>query len=218
MHDHGNQQNIFDRLDLKPSSKDTINLNLGFTRSWFQTPNSFDSQNATAWSGPGWCDNERAWARTARPVGSTDQVSKISTFNIAPIWTRVIEREYGVHVRRVRAAGSIQLLSERRSVRGSHSGSSNQHHRPESPADQPGLRAEPIDGEGHSQHQGGRHVGGHDSDGGRQLRNCRSDVQRGVPECRREPEHEPAAHQSRRIAAARCKPIPASIRCWPATT
>ena len=32
---------------------DSINLNLGFSRSWFQTPNSWDSQNATAWSGLG---------------------------------------------------------------------------------------------------------------------------------------------------------------------
>src|ERR1022692_561337 len=51
MHDHGNQQNVFDRIDLKPSESDTISLNLGFTRSWFQTPNSFDGQNATAWGG-----------------------------------------------------------------------------------------------------------------------------------------------------------------------
>ena len=50
-HDHGNEENIFDRIDLKPSEADTINLNLGFTRSWFQTPNSYDAQNATAWSG-----------------------------------------------------------------------------------------------------------------------------------------------------------------------
>ena len=51
MHDKGNEQNVFDRFDFKPSTLDTVNLNLGFTRSWFQTPNSFDAQNATAWSG-----------------------------------------------------------------------------------------------------------------------------------------------------------------------
>ncbi len=39
---------MFDRLDLKFSDKDTVNLNLGFTRSWFQTPNSYDSQTASA--------------------------------------------------------------------------------------------------------------------------------------------------------------------------
>jgi hypothetical protein len=39
-HDHGNEENLFDRLDFKFSDRDSINLNLGFTRSWFQTPNS----------------------------------------------------------------------------------------------------------------------------------------------------------------------------------
>ena len=73
MHDHGNEQNIFDRLDLKLGSKDTINLNLGFSRSWFQTPNSFDSQNATAWSGSACCSTtadsaptDSRWARRIR--------------------------------------------------------------------------------------------------------------------------------------------------------
>ena len=30
-HDHGNEENVFDRLDFKLSDKDSINLNLGFT-------------------------------------------------------------------------------------------------------------------------------------------------------------------------------------------
>ena len=50
-HDHGNEENIFDRVDYKPSDADSINLNFQFTRSWFQTPNSYDAQDATAWSG-----------------------------------------------------------------------------------------------------------------------------------------------------------------------
>ncbi len=51
IHDHGNEQNFFDRVDFKPSQSDTINLNAGFTRSWSQTPNSYDAQGATGWSG-----------------------------------------------------------------------------------------------------------------------------------------------------------------------
>ena len=51
LHDKGNQENIFDRLDFQLSKVDSLHLNLGFTRSWFQTPNSYDMQNATAWSG-----------------------------------------------------------------------------------------------------------------------------------------------------------------------
>ena len=51
IHDNGNQQNYFDRFDLKPSQNDTISLNFQFTRSWFQSPNSYDMQNATGWIG-----------------------------------------------------------------------------------------------------------------------------------------------------------------------
>ena len=51
MHDKGNEENVFDRVDYQLSAKDSIHSNLQFTRSWFQTPNSFDQQNATAWSG-----------------------------------------------------------------------------------------------------------------------------------------------------------------------
>ena len=78
-----------------------------FTRSWFQTPNSFDAQNATMWFGEGvpgmggvgvsnggfapsaaqgctssvWC---------GKPVGPADQRSQIRTYNIAPSWTHLI--------------------------------------------------------------------------------------------------------------------------------
>src|SRR5580692_515422 len=50
LHDKGNEQNLFDRVDYQLSAADSIHLNLGYSRSWFQTPNSFDEQNATAWS------------------------------------------------------------------------------------------------------------------------------------------------------------------------
>src|SRR4029077_3992140 len=43
IHDKGNQQNIFDRLDFQLSDADSIHLNLGFTRSWFQNPNAIDN-------------------------------------------------------------------------------------------------------------------------------------------------------------------------------
>ena len=42
MHDKGNEENIFDRFDLKPT--DSFGLNLQYTRSWFQTPNSYDQE------------------------------------------------------------------------------------------------------------------------------------------------------------------------------
>jgi hypothetical protein len=75
-HAKGNQQNIFDRVDFQVSKVDSLHLNLGFTRSWFQNPNSFDNLNVTDQNGD--------------PVGSADQRSQIKTFNIAPSWTRVL--------------------------------------------------------------------------------------------------------------------------------
>jgi hypothetical protein len=87
-HDHGNQENLFDRFDFKPSQGDTINLNFGFTRSWFQTPNSLDAQTADAWSGL--IVNNAGLGPNGVPVGTQDQRSKIRTYNIAPTWTHLV--------------------------------------------------------------------------------------------------------------------------------
>jgi len=87
MHDRGNEENLFDRVDFKPSSADTVNVNLGFSRSWFQTPNSYDAQDATAWSGL--VVNNNGLGPNGLPVGPTDQRSQIRTFNVAPTWTRL---------------------------------------------------------------------------------------------------------------------------------
>src|ERR1035438_4324176 len=88
LHDHGNEENFFDRIDFKPSQPDSLNLNLGFTRSWFQTPNSYDTQTASAWSGL--VVDNGGLGPDGQPVGSADQRSKIRTFNIAPTWTRLL--------------------------------------------------------------------------------------------------------------------------------
>jgi Carboxypeptidase regulatory-like domain len=79
MHAKGNLEDVFDRIDYQFSDADTVHLNLGFTRSWFQNPNSYDNLNIGVTGGP---DNT--------PVGPTDQRSKIQTYNIAPTWTRLI--------------------------------------------------------------------------------------------------------------------------------
>ena len=88
MHDRGNEENIFDRFDFKPSEKNTINLNFQFTRSWFQTPNSYDAQDATAWTGL--VVDNGGLGPNGLPVGPTDQRSQIKTFDIAPTWTRLL--------------------------------------------------------------------------------------------------------------------------------
>jgi hypothetical protein len=67
LHDHGDAEAFFDRLDWQPNSADSLHLNLSVARSRFQTPNTFDSQ----------------------AVGQ-DQRSQIRSFNIAPGWTHLI--------------------------------------------------------------------------------------------------------------------------------
>jgi hypothetical protein len=91
MHDRGNEENLFDRFDLKPSEKDSINLNFQFTRSWFQTPNSHDAQDATAWSGL--VVDNGGLGPNGLLVGPTDQRSQIKTLDVAPTWTRLINNE-----------------------------------------------------------------------------------------------------------------------------
>ena len=95
-HDHGNEENLFDRFDFKPSDTNTFSLNFQFTRSWFQTPNNYDAQTADAWSGPV-CINYLSYSNACnglgpngQVVGPTDQRSKIRTFDVAPTWTRLV--------------------------------------------------------------------------------------------------------------------------------
>ncbi len=78
MHAKGNEESVFDRLDYKFSNVDSMQLNLGFTRSWFQTPDSYDDLNI------GVVDSFKDL------IGAADQRSQIKTFNIAPSWTRLL--------------------------------------------------------------------------------------------------------------------------------
>ncbi|MGA3318318.1 MAG: carboxypeptidase-like regulatory domain-containing protein [Candidatus Korobacteraceae bacterium] len=78
MHDKGNEENVFDRFDYLFSPQNALHLNFQFTRSWFQTPNTYDNLNLGV-VGP-----------DGLPVGPTDQRSKILTFNIAPTWTHTL--------------------------------------------------------------------------------------------------------------------------------
>jgi hypothetical protein len=94
MHAKGNEENLFDRVDFQISDADSVHINLEYTRSWFQTPNSYDAENATPWSGlNGILPSVQDYGGVApngQIVGPTDQRSKIETFNIAPSWTRLL--------------------------------------------------------------------------------------------------------------------------------
>jgi len=84
-HDKGNEQNAFDRVDYNLSQVDSVHLDLSYSRSWFQTPNSYGTLNV---------QNVVSGGASASPVfgtvGNNDQHSKIGTFNISPTYTRII--------------------------------------------------------------------------------------------------------------------------------
>jgi hypothetical protein len=89
-HDKGNEQNIFDRVDRQIGAQDSVHLDLNYSRSWFQTPNSYDNLNVLDQYG--------------NSVGNTDQRSKIGTFNIAPTYTHILGNDavfnFGPYVRK----------------------------------------------------------------------------------------------------------------------
>ena len=80
IHDKGNEENLFDRVDYNVTSADSIHTNFQYTRSWFQTPNTIDNLNTGVFSP----------INPTQLVGPADQRAQIKTFNIAPVWTRLI--------------------------------------------------------------------------------------------------------------------------------
>ena len=84
-HDKGNEENFFDRVDRQLSDTASVHTNLQYTRSWFQTPNTYDTQY-------GYSQGTTLLGTTtpsALTSGATDQRSKIQTFDIAPTYTKV---------------------------------------------------------------------------------------------------------------------------------
>jgi hypothetical protein len=98
-HDKGNEENAFDRVDYQFTQRDSVHLNLNYSRSWFQTPNAYDNVNVlnvvSGGAGP-----DPVFAN----IGNTDQKSKIETFDIAPTYTRIFGTNavlnFGAYVRR----------------------------------------------------------------------------------------------------------------------
>jgi hypothetical protein len=93
MHDKGNEENFFDRIDRTLTAADSVRLNLNYSRSWFQTPNSYDSLDV---------QNVLSGGTSASPifgtVGNADQRSQIGTFNIAPNYTRIVNEHTVVNL------------------------------------------------------------------------------------------------------------------------
>jgi hypothetical protein len=104
-HDKGNEQNVFDRIDYAFTGVDSMHLDLNYSRSWFQTPNSYDNLNVCNLEDSGTgiggasaspCTLENGGAGVN--VGDADQRSKIGTFNISPTYTRVISNDSVLNV------------------------------------------------------------------------------------------------------------------------
>ena len=92
LHDHGNEENIFDRIDYQVRTADTLHMNLSFTRSWFQNPNTYDQQYHLCGPIGYTCDSTGTYIVnpvTGGRLGATDQRSQIKSFNIAPTWTHL---------------------------------------------------------------------------------------------------------------------------------
>ncbi|MGA7886988.1 MAG: TonB-dependent receptor [Acidobacteriaceae bacterium] len=79
LHDRGNEENVFDRVDYTIDPANSLHMNFNYSRSWFQTPNTYDNLNLGGIN----------LAGTPVP-GQTDQRSKIGTIDIAPSYTRIL--------------------------------------------------------------------------------------------------------------------------------
>ena len=101
-HDKGNEENVFDRVDFQLSKVDSVHVNLGFTRSWFQTPNSFDNLN-TGVTDP----------VAGNPVAETRPALADQDFQYRSVVDTSDQSQHRVYAGRIRAAGPVQLLSQR---------------------------------------------------------------------------------------------------------
>ena len=66
IHDKGNNESFFDRLDYRPTAANFYQLNLSFSRSWFQQPDQYDQSRQ-------------------------DQRGQIFSYNVAPSWTHIFD-------------------------------------------------------------------------------------------------------------------------------
>ena len=90
INDKGNEENVFDRVDYDLSPVSSLRTDFQYTRSLFDTPNSFDTQYNFVDEG--------------LTPGATDQRSKIGTLDISPTYTRTLSSvsvlNFGAYLRR----------------------------------------------------------------------------------------------------------------------
>ncbi len=89
IHDIGNNESVFDRVDYQPTPIDVVHFDLFTTRNWFQVPNSFDQlsqdqkQRVLTWSiAPGYQHTFSAHTLlTVNPYVRRDQVNYYASRN-----------------------------------------------------------------------------------------------------------------------------------------
>lgn len=80
MHDRGNMENFFDRIDAAPDARNTFHLDLTAARTRYQVPNQFDQQFQKEFQPP----------NPFNPLGlPQDQRQKNLSYNVAGYWTHI---------------------------------------------------------------------------------------------------------------------------------
>ena len=92
IHDVGNNESIFDRLDYQPNEHNIFHLDLFAARNWFQVPNSFDQL-------------------------SQDQRQRVMTWNVAPGYQHTFGPENASDRESLCAPRPGELLRQQRSLR-----------------------------------------------------------------------------------------------------
>ncbi len=80
LHAAGNAESLFDRFDLQPTGADSLHLNLSLSRSWFQTPNTYDQENSG--------QDQRQFMRSANFAAAYSHVFSPSWLIDANLWWR----------------------------------------------------------------------------------------------------------------------------------
>lgn len=75
MHDYGNNENFFERVDYDPTASDTLHLDLNAARTLDENPNQFDQEAA-----------------------GQNQHAQIFTYNIAAFWTHLLNAQSLINV------------------------------------------------------------------------------------------------------------------------
>ena len=80
LHANGNAENLIERFDFKTSNKTSLQVNTSLSRSWFQTPNTFDQQALE--------QNQRQTVASFNVAPQVLHVFDSHSFNQTNIWLR----------------------------------------------------------------------------------------------------------------------------------